>query len=69
VKRKLLCQIAVLLAVVLVFAAFNGSMYALLTGRLHNNFSDTSQAKMWTLENICLLKPKATWYGWMGWKR
>ncbi|MBQ6989553.1 MAG: substrate-binding domain-containing protein [Clostridia bacterium] len=46
VKRKLLCQIAILLAVVLVFAAFNGGMYALLTGRLHNNFSDTSQAKM-----------------------
>lgn len=39
-------QIAMLLAVVLVFAAFNGSLYVLLTGRLTNNFSSTTQAKM-----------------------
>ena len=44
--KKLLGQVAILLAVVLLFGAFNGSMYALLTGRLYNNFSDTSQAKM-----------------------
>jgi len=31
---------------VVVFAAFNLSMYQLLTRRLSNNFSDTSQAKM-----------------------
>ncbi len=45
-KKTLVRQIASLLAVVLVFAAFNGSMYVLLTARLANNFSSTSQAKM-----------------------
>lgn len=39
-------QIAMLLAVVLVFAAFNAGVYFLLTGRLSNNFSGTSQSKM-----------------------
>lgn len=39
-------QICILLAVVLAFAAFNGSLYILLTGRLSNNFSSTSQSKM-----------------------
>lgn len=39
-------QIAMLLAVVLAFAAFNGSLYVLLTGRLTNNFSSATQAKM-----------------------
>lgn len=39
-------QIAMLLAVVLVFAAFNAGVYFLLTGRLSNNFSSTSQSKM-----------------------
>ena len=39
-------QIAMLLVVVLVFAAFNGSLYVLLTGRLTNNFSSATQAKM-----------------------
>ena len=39
-------QIAMLLAVVLVFAAFNGSLYVLLTGRLTNNFSSATQSKM-----------------------
>ena len=38
-------QIAALVSIVLVFALFNGCMYLLLTGRLSNNFSDTSQAK------------------------
>ncbi len=38
-------QITVLLSVVLVFALFNGCMFLLLTGRLSNNFSDTSQSK------------------------
>lgn len=38
-------QIAALLAIVLVFALFNGCMYLLLTSRLSNNFSDTSQSK------------------------
>lgn len=39
-------QIAMLLAVVLVFAGFNASIYFLLTGRLANNFSSTNQSKM-----------------------
>lgn len=39
-------QAFLLLLVVAVFAAFNLSMYALLTGRLSNNFSSASQAKM-----------------------
>lgn len=44
--KKICKQVAVLLLVVAIFAAFNGAMYAFLTGRLANNFSDTSQAKM-----------------------
>lgn len=39
-------QILLLVLVVAVFAGFNLSMYALLTGRLSNNFSSASQAKM-----------------------
>ena len=39
-------QIAMLLAIVLVFAAFNAGVYFLLTGRLSNNFSGTNQSKM-----------------------
>ena len=39
-------QIAMLLAVVLVFAGFNAGVYFLLTGRLANNFSGTDQSKM-----------------------
>ncbi len=39
-------QIAIILAVVLVFAAFNLSMYALMTRRLSNNFSGATQAQM-----------------------
>ncbi len=38
-------QIAALVSIVLVFALFNGCMYLLLTGRLSNNFSDTTQSK------------------------
>ncbi|MBE6657112.1 MAG: phosphate ABC transporter substrate-binding protein, PhoT family [Ruminococcaceae bacterium] len=44
--KRLLFQIAVLTAVILLFAGFNASVYVLLTRRLANNFSDTSQAKM-----------------------
>lgn len=43
---KTVKQILCLTAVVLVFALFNTCMYFLLTGRLANNFSDTSQSKM-----------------------
>ena len=39
-------QMLAILLVIAVFAAFNFSMYFLLTRRLANNFSDTSQAKM-----------------------
>ena len=39
-------QIAMLLAVVLIFAVFNAGVYFLLTGRLSNNFSGTDQSKM-----------------------
>ncbi len=42
----LIKQILLILLVVLVFAVFNLSIYLLLTRRLLNNFSDTSQAKM-----------------------
>ena len=38
-------QITALVSIVLVFALFNGCMVLLLTGRLSNNFSDTSQSK------------------------
>ena len=43
---KLKKQIAVIAAVAVLFAAFNLSMYALLTSRLSNNFSDATQAQM-----------------------
>lgn len=39
-------QLLAILLVIALFAAFNLSMYLLLTRRLANNFSDTSQAKM-----------------------
>lgn len=45
-KASLIKQMVLLLLVIAVFAAFNISMYLLLTQRLANNFSDTSQAKM-----------------------
>ena len=44
--KKTVLQITALLSIILVFALFNGSMYFLLTDRLANNFSDTSQSKM-----------------------
>lgn len=44
--KKWMKQITALATVVMLFALFNLSMYRLLTGRLSNNFSDTSQAKM-----------------------
>lgn len=42
---KIWKQLLVILLVVAVFAAFNLSIYMLLTGRLRNNFSDTGQSK------------------------
>ena len=44
-NSRLIKQILGIVLVVAVFAAFNLSMYMLLTGRLSNNFSDTSQSK------------------------
>ncbi|MBQ4354415.1 MAG: hypothetical protein IJC71_05930, partial [Clostridia bacterium] len=44
--NKISRQIAVLLAIVLVFLLFNTCMILLVTGRLANNFSDVSQSKM-----------------------
>lgn len=44
-NSRLVKQILGILLVVAVFGAFNLSMYMLLTGRLSNNFSDTSQSK------------------------
>ncbi len=43
---KLRSQIITIVLVVAVFAAFNLSMYALLTRRLSNNFSDATRAQM-----------------------
>ena len=48
---KLKKQLTIIALIVLVFAAFNLSMYQLLTRRLSNNFSDTSQAKMIDVKN------------------
>ena len=44
--RKLTKQLALLGLIAALFGCFNLSMYLLLTGRLSNNFSSTSQAKM-----------------------
>lgn len=45
-KNSLLKQIITIILVIVLFASFNLSIYMLLTSRLSNNFSDTSQAKM-----------------------
>lgn len=45
-KKFLPKQLVTIFLVVLMFVSFNLSLYALLTMRLSNNFSDTSQAKM-----------------------
>lgn len=44
--KKTVKQVMMLLSIVLLFGLFNGCMYMLLTSRLANNFSDTSQSKM-----------------------
>lgn len=49
-KLKTAKQILVLFLIVLLFAMFNVSIYFILTRRLANNFSDTSQAKMIDVE-------------------
>lgn len=45
-KTSLFKQILAIVMVIVFFACFNLSIYMLLTNRLANNFSDTSQAKM-----------------------
>ena len=45
-KKFLPKQLLTIFLVVLLFVSFNLSLYTLLTMRLSNNFSDTSQAKM-----------------------
>lgn len=45
-KTSIFKQILAIFMVVVFFACFNLSIYMLLTNRLANNFSDTSQAKM-----------------------
>ncbi len=45
-KKTLPKQLLTIFLVVLLFVSFNLSLYTLLTMRLSNNFSDTSQAKM-----------------------
>ena len=45
-RKRLFRQILILLLVTALFAAFNGSLYRLLTCRLTNNFSDSAQPKM-----------------------
>lgn len=44
--KKTAEQLLLILLVVALFAGFNGSMYLLMSRRLSNNFSGTSQAKM-----------------------
>jgi len=45
-KNTLKKQILIILLIIVFFITFNGSMYVLLTRRLSNNFSSTSQSKM-----------------------
>lgn len=49
-KRCFIRQLLIIFCVIAVFAAFNLSIYLILTQRLANNFSDTSQAKMVDVE-------------------
>lgn len=49
---KLRKQLAIIALILVLFVAFNLSMYQLLTRRLSNNFSDTSQAKMIDVKNF-----------------
>lgn len=43
---RLVKQILIIILIVALFACFNGSMYILMTRRLSNNFSGTTQSKM-----------------------
>lgn len=50
-KNILIKQLFIIAAVFIVFVVFNFSIYKVLTQRLANNFSDTSQAKMIDVKN------------------
>lgn len=45
-RKTAVKQILIIALVIVLFAAFNGSIYVLLTRRLSNNFSSASQSKM-----------------------
>ena len=51
-QKTLIKQITAIVLVIAVFAAYNFSMYMLLTRRLANNFSSVSQAKMIDVKNF-----------------
>ena len=48
---KLIKQISAIVLIVATFAAFNMSMYQILTRRLSNNFSDATRAQMIDVKN------------------
>ena len=58
-KKELFRQIAMLLVIVLIFALLNGSMYALFTMRLSNNFSGATQAQMIDVGKYLPHKPES----------
>ena len=59
-NKKLLAKQALAIAlVVMIFVLFNASMYMILTKRLSNNFSDTSQAKMIDVEKYLPHNPES----------
>jgi len=51
-NNEFIKQAMIILSVIVLFAAFNISMYMILTRRLSNNFSDVSQAKMIEVEKF-----------------
>ena len=58
-KRKFKFQLTTVFLVIIVFSLFNFSMYMLLTRRLSNNFSNTSQAKMVDVEKYLPFNEKS----------
>lgn len=58
-KKLLFKQIAAITMVILLFLMFNLSIYKLVTSRLANNFSDTSQAKMVDVEKYLPHNPES----------
>lgn len=58
-KKLLFKQIVAITMVILLFFMFNYSVYMLVTSRLSNNFSDTSQAKMVDVEKYLPHSPES----------